>query len=274
MNNEKKAINAYVKSIKKIPLLTKEEETRLVKQYQSGSQKACDKLITSNLRLVIHQARKYKAYMNTKVTFLDLVQSGNLGLIEAIKKFQLGRAALSSYAIWWIRAYMLNFIEYNHFSIRLRPGKERKNTRMFYKKHLVERILLTQDPEKKEKLREEAASNLLVTVDEIKSMEQYLSLRYSNEFDENWQPLFHKESDAEKNIHINQLMKTVYATMKEFSPRYQSVIINRWLESEGTLQEAGEKIGVSSTRARQIQAKIFKKIKSNMLEVGIDSFNF
>src|SRR4030042_431199 len=100
---------SYLREINQVPLLTPQEEFKLAAQYRKYSDReSADKLVTSNLRFVVKVAFEYKTY---GIKLLDLIQEGNIGLIMAIKKFNPYKGyRFISYAVWWIRAYIQNFI--------------------------------------------------------------------------------------------------------------------------------------------------------------------
>lgn len=101
-------LNWYLHKIDKATLLTRDEEVALARQVIDGDKSARDKLITANLRLVVSVAKKYRGY---GVDFMDLIQAGNLGLFDAVAKFDPNRGfKFSTYAIWWIRVYILKFV--------------------------------------------------------------------------------------------------------------------------------------------------------------------
>ena len=112
MNNlpiVKNSLESYLTQINQFPLLTQEEEFKLATRYRKDNDiEAAQKLITSNLRFVVKVAFEYKSY---GVKLLDLIQEGNIGLMMAVKKFDPYKGyRFISYAIWWIRAYMQNYI--------------------------------------------------------------------------------------------------------------------------------------------------------------------
>lgn len=111
------AIKAYIKDIRKIPLLTAKEEVELAKSYGNGDLSAKDKMIRSNLRLVISIAKKY---MNLGMPFLDLIEEGNIGLMKAVDKFNYRRGfRFSTYAAWWIRQSITRSIFDQSRTVRL-----------------------------------------------------------------------------------------------------------------------------------------------------------
>jgi RNA polymerase sigma factor, sigma-70 family len=108
--NHEENVDFYLKSIYKIPLLSKEEEESLLKKIKEGDKEALQKLIISNLRFVINIAKRYAGY---GIPFSDLISAGNVGLIEAAKKFDTSKGVrFISYAVWWIRQSIINTIQH------------------------------------------------------------------------------------------------------------------------------------------------------------------
>ena len=123
MNSKDKALNKamrlYLKEISKIPLLTADEEKALGYRVQAGDKEALQKLIESNLRFVIKIAKKYR---KSGLPFLDLINEGNVGLIEAAKRFDPERKVrFTSYAVWWIRQAILHYLSQASQVYRLSP---------------------------------------------------------------------------------------------------------------------------------------------------------
>src|SRR5262245_64468669 len=120
---------AYMAEIRRIPLLTREEEDALARKFAAtGDPELARRLVTANLRLVIKIAHEYRqAHRN----LLDLVQEGNIGLMQAVRKYDPYRGVkLSSYAAWWIRAYILKFILNNWRMVKL--GTTQAQRRLFF----------------------------------------------------------------------------------------------------------------------------------------------
>ena len=119
------SLESYIMQINKLPLLTQEEEFKLAVRYRKHNDlEAVQKLITSNLRFVVKVAFEYKSY---GIKILDLIQEGNIGLMMAIKKFDPYKGyRFISYAIWWIRAYIQNFIIKNWSLVKIGTTQAQK----------------------------------------------------------------------------------------------------------------------------------------------------
>jgi RNA polymerase sigma-32 factor len=159
---------AYMAEVTKHPLLTREEEVELGRKYRdTGDVKAAYKLVASNLRLVVKLAHEYH---RNPLSLLDLVQEGNIGLMQAVKKFDPERGVkLSSYAAWWIRAYILRYIMDNWKMVKL--GTTEAQRKLFFKLRQEQERLLKQGIEVTPKL---LAERLNVTEQDVVEMDQRL----------------------------------------------------------------------------------------------------
>ena len=159
---------SYMAEVTKHALLTREEEIELARQYRdTGDVKAAYKLVASNLRLVVKLAHEYH---RNPLSLLDLVQEGNIGLMQAVKKFDPERGVkLSSYAAWWIRAYILRYIMDNWKMVKL--GTTEAQRKLFFKLRQEQERLLKQGVEVTPKL---LAERLNVTEQDVVEMDQRL----------------------------------------------------------------------------------------------------
>lgn len=266
------SLDSYIVQINRIPLLSQEEEFELAVRYKKHNDiNAVQKLITSNLRFVVKVAFEYKSY---GIKILDLIQEGNIGLMMAIKKFDPYRGyRFISYAIWWIRAYIKNFIIKNWSLVKI--GTTQAQKKLFYKIGKVRKAL--EDNQEKEKKYELVANDLAVAKEDIIEMEQRMSARdlsLDAPFDDG-QELSHfdllKETspnqeevfgdEEEKRI----LGKEIRDAMKRLNDKEEYVIINRVMaDSPLTLQEIGHHLKLSRERVRQIESEALKKLKKEM----------
>ena len=266
------SLDSYIAQINRIPLLSQEEEFELAVRYKKHNDiNAVQKLITSNLRFVVKVAFEYKSY---GIKILDLIQEGNIGLMMAIKKFDPYRGyRFISYAIWWIRAYIKNFIIKNWSLVKI--GTTQAQKKLFYKIGKVRKAL--EDNQEKEKKYELVANDLAVAKEDIIEMEQRMSARdlsLDAPFDDG-QELSHfdllKETspnqeevfgdEEEKRI----LGKEIRDAMKRLNDKEEYVIINRIMaDSPLTLQEIGHHLKLSRERVRQIESEALKKLKKEM----------
>ena len=260
-------LKKYLMEVRKFPLLLREEELTLAKRWwEEKDRYAAYRLVVSNLRLVVKIAFEYqRAYAN----LLDLIQEGNLGLMQAVKKFDPYREVkLSSYASWWIRAYILKFIIDNWSLVKV--GTTQAQRKLFFRL-------------KKEKNRMEAmgfdpgpkllASHLDVTKEEVSEMEQRLeggdlSLNAPLDADTHhtYLDILKGEETLEEKVADNQFKKAVDQRIEEFSRSLKDkeafLLKHRSMaEDPLTLQAAGDQLHISRERARQIEKRVLSKLK-------------
>jgi len=260
-------LKKYLMEIRRFPLLTREEEVALAKRWwEEKDRYAAYRLVVSNLRLVVKIAFEYqRAYSN----LLDLIQEGNLGLMQAVKKFDPYREVkLSSYASWWIRAYILKFLIDNWSLVRI--GTTQAQRKLFFRL-------------KREKSRLEAmgfdpgpkllAGTLKVTRDEITEMDQRLeggdlSLNAPLEDDsrQTYLDMIPSGEMVEEKVADTQFREVLDQRIEEFNRTLKGkeafILKNRLMAEEPlTLQAAGDQLNISRERARQIEKRVVDKLK-------------
>ena len=263
-------LQRYLFEVNRYPLLTPEEEKTLLTKYQkSPDPNLAYKLITSNLRLVVKIAMDFQRYWMQNL--LDLIQEGNIGLMQAIKKFDPFRGIkFSYYASFWIKAYILKFIMDNWKLVKI--GTTQAQRKLFYnlKKEKGRLMALGIDPVPK--LLSEKFS---VSEKEIVEMDQRLGeweLSLDAPISENSSEdhkafLPDKEASPEKALSERELKEVLDTKLQEFrqglSERELVIFEKRILaEDPLTLQDLGEQFGVSRERIRQLEEKLLKKVKA------------
>lgn len=261
-------LQRYLAEIRRFPLLTREEEHRLAVEYKEyGNIETAYKLVTANLRLVVMIAREYqKAFKN----LLDLIQEGNIGLMEAVKNFDPYRGVrFPSYAVWWIRAYMIRYIMNDWRMVKI--GTTQAQRKLFFnlqkEKEKLELEGLTPGP----KL---LAQRLNVKEDEVVEMEQRLASRDLSVDvpirDDDEATLLHflpdDKQSPEDHIAETQYRQLLREKLELFAQglKDKELVIyrERLLNEEPlTLREIGEKYGISRERVRQIEERVKKKLK-------------
>ena len=265
----KGSLESYLIQINQFPLLTQEEEFELAVKYRKYNDiQAAHKLITSNLRFVVKVAFEYKSY---GVKLLDLIQEGNIGLMMAVKKFDPYKGyRFISYAIWWIRAYIQNFIIKTWSLVKI--GTTQAQKKLFYKIGKVRKALESNGAD--EKKYELLAKDLDVAKKDIIEMEQRMSSRdlsLDAPFDEG-QELTHLDLLREETPNQEEAFaqaeekkireREVLNAMKRLNEKETYVIQNRIMaDSPLTLQEIGDHLKLSRERVRQIESEALRKLK-------------
>jgi len=261
-------ISKYLQEISEFPLLTKEEEHAIAERMREGDpDNSYHDLVKSNLSFVVKIASEYK---NMGLPFEDLLNEGNIGLIEAAHHFDPGRGTkFITYAIWWIRKSILKALSQHSAMVRI-PNYQLKKVRNVRN---TERMLSRELG--READREEISRELRVTIakiDEILQMKmRELSLddKVGKEKDT---PISDYLVDGRSVNPEDELIKNennvvIRMALKNLSDQEQTVIINRFGLEGGrvfTLKEIGEKLGVSRERVRQIENQAKKRLKKIM----------
>ncbi len=265
----KNSMESYLIQINQFPLLTREEEFKLAVRYRKDNDiEAAQQLITANLRFVVKVAFEYKSY---GVKLQDLIQEGNIGLMMAVKKFNPYKGyRFISYAIWWIRAYIQNFIIKTWSLVKI--GTTQAQKKLFYKIGKVRKALESGGAD--EKKYDRLARDLDVAKEDIIEMEQRMSSRdlsLDTPFDEG-QELTHLELLREDSLNQEEAIaqeeekkikeREVQNAMKRLNEKEVYVIKNRIMAEEPlTLQEIGDHLKLSRERVRQIESEALKKLR-------------
>jgi len=263
------SIQMYLKEIGKFPLISGEEEMKLAKRIEKGSQAAREKLTRSNLRLVVSIAKRYVG-RSPNLTLLDLIQEGNIGLFKAVEKFDYKRGyKFSTYATWWIRQAITRALADQARTIRIPV-------------HMIETISkytqirrrLLQDLGR-EPMPEEIASEMGISVDKVYHIMKIsqgtvsLELMVGDEEDGSTLGEFIEDKkiisparDAARRLLKDRLKEILV----DLSPRERKILDMRFGLSDGiahTLEEVGMEFGVTRERIRQIQVKAVDKIRTH-----------
>ncbi len=258
-------LKAYLQEIGSIPLLTPEEERELARRVEQNDKVAQAKLIEANLRLVVSVAKKYT---KRGLSFMDLLQEGNQGLIRAVEKFKYSKGfKFSTYAIWWIRQAITRAIADQARTIRVPVhmnetiAKVKKTARMLMQD-------LGREPDCEEIARELNMSPEKVK-DAYRSATQPVSLETPlGEGDgESCIGDFISDRSAQapyETTHRNLLREHINEVLSSLSERENEVIRYRFGLEDGwpmTLEQVGHKFGVTRERIRQIEAKALKRLR-------------
>jgi RNA polymerase sigma-32 factor len=269
-------LRAYLAEVSRHPVLSREEEHALAVRYrETGDVQAAYKLVASNLRLVVKIAHEYR---RTAFQLLDLVQEGNLGLMQAVKKYDPWKGVkLSSYAAWWIRAYIIRFIMENWRMVKL--GTTQAQRKLFFNLAKEREKLLARGIEPTPRL---LAKNLQVEESEVEEMtgrmaSEDLSLDAplrSDEGDSRQTGMdrvpAHEGAGADDRMGDEELRRIFREKLSAFAETIEDekeryIFDRRLLPAEGTapltLQEIGTHFKLTRERARQIEAKLTARLR-------------
>lgn len=270
---------AYFEKIKKFPILSEEEEQNLVRAFHdNGDLGAAQKLVTSHLRLAAKIALTYRRY---GLPMLDIISEANIGLMQAVKKFDLGKnVRLSTYAVWWIKAAVNDYILRSWSLVKI--GTRAAQKKLFYNLNRIKaRLGLFENKELEPEVVKSIARELVVDEKEVLEMNGRLSgdksLNVSVSDDDDCEKIdfvVDKKSNIEDNLAVKQeasfKQKILHRCLSELNEREQYIIKNRMLtDSPVTLEEIGAKFNISRERVRQIEKKAFDKLSSSVrLAIG------
>ena len=265
------SLSRYLAEIRRYPLLTPEEEHRLAVEYKEyGDLKAAYRLVTANLRLVVMIARRYEtAFRN----LFDLIQEGNIGLMEAVKKFDPYRGIrFPSYAVWWVRAYIIRYLMNNFRMVKV--GTTQAQRRLFFNLQKEKQRLEAEGFEITPKL---IARRLEVKPSEVVEMEQRMSARdvsvdtpIGADEEGTMLDLLPSAATTEDAVVDADYQRRVAERMREFGKtlagKERTIFDMRLLtEDPKTLQEIGEMYGISRERVRQIEERLKRRLRDYLV---------
>ena len=262
-------LDMYISEINRFPVLSADEEFTLAVRFKKYSDvEAAEKLVVSNLRFVVKIAHEYRNY---GVKLSDLIQEGNIGLMHAVKKFDPYKGyRVISYAVWWIRAYIQNYIIKTWSLVKI--GTTQAQRKLFFKLSQAKKKLETLS-QKNPEFRE-IAESLGVKEHEIEEMDLRLSHRdlsldayISDEGDSTHiDHLTYKGEDQEmaliKKEEMDLVKRNIAGALAHLNERESYIVKHRIMtESPITLQEIGSKYNITRERARQIEKQALKKLR-------------
>jgi len=262
-------VDLYINEINRFALLTKEEEFELaVRLKKYNDMEAAEKLIVSNLRFVVKIAHEYRNY---GFKLADLIQEGNIGLIHAVKKFDPEKGyRLISYAVWWIRAYIQNYLIKSWSIVKI--GTTQAQRKLFFKLSQAKKQLESISKTKPEFA--EIASSLGVKGSEVAEMDLRMGSRdvslheYIGDDGENSHIDFlafegeNQEVALIKNEERSLVKQNITAALTTLNEREAYIILNRVMaDNPETLQKIGDKYNITRERARQIEKQALKKVQ-------------
>ena len=268
-NRESASLDKYLQEIGKEDLITVEEEVELAQRIRKGDQRALEKLTRANLRFVVSVAKQYQ---NQGLSLPDLINEGNLGLIKAAEKFDETRGfKFISYAVWWIRQSILQAIAENSRLVRLPLNKISSINKVnkfffrleqeFQREPTAEEIALKMDVPAKEVKDSLRIANRPLSMDAPLSADEDSSNLYDVMITGD-----NAISDAEREMNADSLRTEIDRYLTILDER-DALILRMYYGLGGytamSLEEIGDRVGLTSERVRQIKSKAIKKLKNS-----------
>jgi RNA polymerase sigma-32 factor len=276
-NETRQSDNSYIRYTMQQPLLEREHEVELATKWRNeGDDRAMHELVMAYARIVVSAASRYRYY---GLSNGDLIQEGNIGLMQAAKRFDPDRGVrFSTYAAWWIRASIQDHILRN-WSI-VRTGTTAAHKSLFFKlRRLRARIGEADGGPLSHEGRQKIAETIGVTVADVTVMEQRLSgadgslnAAVSQESESEAQDFLADDRPNPEQVVIELhdgevLSRWLNDALSELSPRERLIIMKRRLQDDGaTLEQLGGVLGVSKERVRQLEHRALKKLKKSLEE--------
>jgi len=275
------SLNRYLSEIKKFPLLTAEQEYMLAKRYQEHQDpEAAKQLVTSHLRLVAKIAMGYRGY---GLPVSELISEGNIGLMQGVKKFEPDRGfRLATYAMWWIKASMQEFILRSWSLVKM--GTTAAQKKLFFNLRRMKKNLdAYEDSDLHPDDVKTIATKLGVSETEVVNMNRRmmmggdasLNVSFNDEGEGQWQDLLQDErplqdtiaEDSEEALNRHALLVEAMGSLNE---RERHILTQRRLiDDPQTLEELSQEYNVSRERVRQIEVRAFEKLQKAMRESAL-----
>ena len=269
---EENSLFSYFEKIRKFPVLSENEETRLIRDFkENGDLTAAQKLITSHLRLAAKIALTYRHY---GLPMADIVSEANIGLMQAVKKFDLDKKVrLATYAIWWIKAAINDYILRSWSLVKI--GTVAAQKKLFYNLNRIKaRLGIYENRELEPMVVKSIARELVVDEKDVVEMnrrmggDKSLNVAACDDSDEEKVDfVVDSRQNIEENLGRRQenalKARVLRECLNEMGEREQYIIKSRMLTDKPvTLEEIGVKFGISRERVRQIEKKAFEKLSA------------
>ncbi|MDV6330579.1 MULTISPECIES: RNA polymerase sigma factor RpoH [unclassified Asticcacaulis] len=274
-------LNRYLSEIRKFPMLAKDEEFMLAKRWaEHQDPKAAHRLVTSHLRLVAKIAMGYRGY---GLPVGEVISEGNVGLMQAVKKFDPDRGfRLATYAMWWIKASIQEYVLRSWSLVKM--GTTAAQKKLFFNLRKVKsEISALEEGDLKHDQVEQIATKLGVSEADVISMNRRMSspdsslnapLRAS-EGESEWQDWLVDDTQQSQETVLadseeyDQRMTLMRAAMGELNDREKEILTERRLkDNPTTLEDLAERFGVSRERVRQIEVRAFEKLQKAMISAS------
>ncbi len=274
------SLNRYLSEIRKFPLLTPEEEYMLAKRFsEHGDPEAAARLVTSHLRLVAKIAMGFRGY---GLPVSELISEGNIGLMQGVKKFEPDRGfRLATYAMWWIRASIQEFILRSWSLVKM--GTTAAQKKLFFNlRRMKSNLEAFEDGDLSPENVRKIATDLGVTEADVISMNRRmamggdtsLNVSMNEDGEGQWQDWLEDEgalqdeqiADSQERVHRHAMLAEA---MDDLNEREKHILTERRLADEPkTLEELSQVYGVSRERVRQIEVRAFDKLQKAMMRIA------
>jgi RNA polymerase sigma-32 factor len=278
--NTDAGLNRYLAEIRKFPLLTPEEEYMLAKRFEEhGDAEAAHRLVTSHLRLVAKIAMGYRGY---GLPVSELISEGNIGLMQGVKKFEPERGfRLATYAMWWIKASMQEFILRSWSLVKM--GTTAAQKKLFFNlRKMKSNLEAYEDGDLKPADVAKIAHDLGVTEAEVISMNRRMSnggdtslnVSFSEDGEGQWQDALMDDGPLQDEAYAEAQERVVrrallVEAMTGLTEREKQILTERRLvEEPKTLEDLSQEFGVSRERVRQIEVRAFEKLQAAMVRIA------
>jgi RNA polymerase sigma-32 factor len=274
-------LSRYLQEIRKFPMLEQEQEYMLAKSWREhGDIDAAHQLVTSHLRLVAKIAMGYRGY---GLPLGELISEGNLGMMQAVKRFDPERGfRLATYAMWWIRASIQEYILHSWSLVKM--GTTAAQKKLFFNlRKLKGQMQAIEEGDLPLEKVQAIAKSLDVTEDEVVNMNRRLAapdhslnapLRGDSEGE--WQDWLVDDSDTQETVladreELNKRQDLLGKAMKNLNKRERHILSERRLKDDPTtLEELSKRYGISRERVRQIEVRAFEKLQKSMKNAVIE----
>lgn len=276
------SLNRYLNEIRKFPILKPEQEYMLAKRLQEhGDAKAAEQLVTSHLRLVSKIAMGYRGY---GLPMSELISEGNIGLMQGVKKFDPDRGfRLATYAMWWIRASMQEFILRSWSLVKI--GTTAAQKKLFFNlRRMKNNLQAFEDGDLNQEALRKIATDLGVSEEEVNNMNRRmamggdtsLNVPMREDGDGQWQDWLVDEAplqdESVANAQEGDMRHALLSeAMDSLNEREKHILTQRRLiEEPQTLEELSQTYSVSRERVRQIEVRAFEKLQKAMLRIAAE----
>ncbi|MBB3692557.1 RNA polymerase sigma factor RpoH [Sphingomonas sp. BK580] len=274
------SLNRYLAEIKKFPILAPEQEYMLAKRFQEhGDTEAAAQLVTSHLRLVAKIAMGYRGY---GLPVSELISEGNIGLMQGVKKFEPDRGfRLATYAMWWIRASIQEFILRSWSLVKM--GTTAAQKKLFFNlRRMKARLDAFEDGDLRPEDVQKIATDLGVTEADVVSMNRRmamggdtsLNVSMREDGEGQWQDWLQDDAPLQDKVVADQQEADVrhdmlVSAMSDLNDREKHILTERRLTDDPkTLEELSQVYGVSRERVRQIEVRAFEKLQRAMMRLA------